>query len=360
MQTWREHMPQGMHLKSEGFASSLYDPASSFTLAAYCQQKKLPYSDLGLPVPLETFIDYGTEFQNRFVPELEDKQVVSLDRAANGFLLRTGDGEELEARRVVLAVGLKYYDYLPPALSGLPEELLTHSCRHSCLQRFSGKRVTVVGAGASALDLAALLHQGGAEVQLVARAPRIRFHDPSTYPRPLKQRLRHPITGIGEGWKLVFVSKAPGVFRMLPEQRRLNIVGTYLGPAPGWFIKDRVVDKFPFHLGMEISGACPQNGGIALHLVDKAGGKKTLFSDHVVAATGYRVDLQRLDLLSPALQSRIIRTGQSPALSSNFESSEKGLYFAGISAANTFGPLQRFAFGAKFAARRISRHLAKS
>ena len=36
MQTWREAMPRGMFLKSEGFASSLSDPGDTFTLGHYC------------------------------------------------------------------------------------------------------------------------------------------------------------------------------------------------------------------------------------------------------------------------------------------------------------------------------------
>jgi cation diffusion facilitator CzcD-associated flavoprotein CzcO len=55
MQTWLEHMPKGMRLKSEGFASSLYDPDSKFTLAAYCKERGLAYADTGMPIPLETF-----------------------------------------------------------------------------------------------------------------------------------------------------------------------------------------------------------------------------------------------------------------------------------------------------------------
>src|SRR5947209_2295984 len=80
------------------------------------------------------------------------------------------------------------------------------------------------GAGASALDLAALLHQAGAEVQVVARGPVIRFHDPPQLPRPWRQRMRSPMTGLGSGWKLMFYSHLPQVFHKLPETLRLEVV----------------------------------------------------------------------------------------------------------------------------------------
>jgi hypothetical protein len=37
-----------------------------------------------------------------------------------------------------------------------------------------------------------------------------------------------------------------------------------------------------------------------------------------------------------------------------------GLYFVGVTAANSFGPVMRFAFGAEFAAYTVTRALVKS
>jgi cation diffusion facilitator CzcD-associated flavoprotein CzcO len=193
------HMPKGMRLKSEGFASSLYDPGSTFTLANYCRQKGLPYADTGFPVALETFSAYGLKFQERFVPELENKLVISLHRSTTGFRIDLDNGEVVAARQVVIAVGLSYFDYVPPVLAAFSEGLVTHSSRHRNLEHFQGCEVAVVGAGASALDLAALLHQAGALARVVARKPVIRFHDPPEQGQPsLIQRVRTPMTGIGK------------------------------------------------------------------------------------------------------------------------------------------------------------------
>jgi hypothetical protein len=79
----------------------------------------------------------------------------------------------------------------------------------------------------------------------------------------------------------------------------------------------------------------------------------------VIAATGYHVDLRRLLFLDDDLRQQIRALGNSPVLSPYFESSVPGLYFVGLAAANSFGPVLRFAVGAEFAARRISRHLAR-
>jgi len=360
MDFWLKHMPKGMKLKSEGFASFLYDPDSAFTLAEYCKVNGFPYADIGLPVPLETFSSYGLEFQKRFVPEVEEKLVVSLRRCSEGFKVELDDGEIIPARKVVIAVGLSYYEYVPAILSALPDRFRSHSARHHVLDGFKGRQVVVVGAGASALDLAALLHQAGASVQVVARKPVIRFHDPpEQQPPSLVQRLRTPITGIGPGWKLFLCTYAPLVFRQMPERFRLEAVRRILGPAPCWFIKNQVVGKVPFHLGVTITSANVKDGQVNLQLTDGTGESWLLSADHVIAATGDRVDLRRIVFLNSDLQAELRSIEHTPILSSYFESSVSGLYFVGISAANTFGPLLRFAYGARFAARRLCRHLSR-
>lgn len=360
MHTWRTQMPKGMFLKSEGFASCLYDPDSMLTLGKYCQEQGTPYADLGLPVRLETFASYGLEFQKRLVPELEDKLVASMDRSSSGFDIRLADGELVAARKVVTAVGISHFQYLPPALSGLPEEFVTHSSRHTNFDRFKGRDVTVVGAGASALDVAGLLHQAGACVQLVARKPVVRFHNPpGRIPRPLLERVRYPMTGLGPGWRSLFCTSAPLVFHAMPQRFRLEVVRRHLGPAAGWFIKDLVVNHVAFHLGFTVTEAKVQNGRVQLQLTSRDGAQRTLVTDHVIAGTGYQVDLRRLAFLNSGLLAGIRSVDHSPVLSMNFESSIPGLYFVGTTSANSFGPMARFAYGAKFTAQRLSRHLAR-
>ena len=120
MQSWRSHMPKGMLLKSEGFASGLYDPDSSFTLRHYCEEMNLPYDDIGNPVPLEVFSAYGVEFQKRLVPTLEQTDITSVSRTSAGFELETADGQFVHAHTVIVATGITNLSYLPPFLSICP------------------------------------------------------------------------------------------------------------------------------------------------------------------------------------------------------------------------------------------------
>src|ERR1700723_369408 len=87
MDSWLNHMPKGMMLKSDGFESNIYDPESEFTLKQLCAEQGINYSDPGIPVRLDTFSAYGLSFRDRLLPELEYKLVVSLARASEGFVL---------------------------------------------------------------------------------------------------------------------------------------------------------------------------------------------------------------------------------------------------------------------------------
>ncbi len=350
-------MPQGMRLKSEGFASSLYDPEGEFTLERYCEEQNLPYAHVGLPVPLETFIAYGREFQRRYVPTLEQVEVERLTERSPGFELTTSAGDLVRARCVVVATGIGRFTYLPPALKGLPSNLVSHSSQHADVSPLKGRRVVVLGSGASAIDLAVSLKEAGAAPELMARIGSLKFHDPPSEPRPLMQRIMEPRSGLGTGWRSRLSCDMPLVFHALPEDFRIRVVARHLGPAPCWFTREAIVGNVPLHLGATLEGAEPTASGIRVEF-SQAGEKKSLEADHLIAGTGFKVALSRLEFIDAALRARIRCAVESPILGRQFESSVPGLYFVGISAANSFGPLLRFAFGANYAARRLSRHLA--
>jgi thioredoxin reductase len=355
MSFWSRHMPRGMRLKSEGFASNLSEPKSEFTLQAFCREKGIAYADVGLPVALETFIAYGCEFQRRYVPQLERTEIKAITQSAEGFELTTATGEVARSRQVVVAVGIGNFPHLPPMLKDLPRSLVSHSSEHSDLDSFKSRKVAVLGAGASALDVAALLKQAGAEVDLIARTESLAFHERPREPRPLLERVREPRSGLGTGWRSRLSCDVPMVFHALPESVRIRAVAGHLGPAPCWFVRDAVVG-IPQHLGATLVGAEPAGQGIRITFSQR-GVQKTIEADHLIAATGFKVALPRLGFFGESLLSQVRSVEGTPILGRHFDSSVPGLYFIGVTAANSFGPLLRFAFGADYAAKRLARHL---
>lgn len=357
MDVWRNHMPAGMLLKSDGFASNLSDPKMTYPLEKYCAEQGIAYDHETIPVAIETFIGYAIAFQQKLVSHLDTRSVTRIERDGENFRVQLQDGETVLARRVVLAVGISYFAYRPPELESLPLEMVSHSSQHPNPAALRGKKVTVLGSGASAVDLAVLMHESGVDVTILARAKKIRFHDmPPAGGRTLLQKLRHPTSGLGPGWKSRFYTDLPGVFRYFSPEKRLSIIRRHLGPAPGWPMKARVMGKVPLLLDHKIARAETSNGQLFLSLTNGNGATEQHETDHLVAATGYRPDIRRLPFLD-GLRNEIRTLEHAPVLSPEFQSSVPGLYFIGIAAVNDFGPMMRFAYGSDYTARKLARHL---
>ena len=358
--TWARHMPAGMLLKSDGFASSLSDPDEKGTLANYCADRGLPYHPTDLPVPLEVFVDYARDFQERFVPDLEDRQVLSVDKSGDKFTLVLDDGETLEADLVVGAMGVTHFGRIPEELSALPEKLVTHSSDHHDLSGFAGREVTVLGGGSSAVDIAVLLHEAGADTSLVARTGQLRFFSPPTgRPRGRWDKLRAPSSGLGPGWRSWLCENAPGLFRFLPGNARVTIVRRHLGPKSGWPMKARLEAGVKVTLNTHLERATEENGRVRLVLRATNGSKREVLTDHVIAATGYWPDVDRLRFLSDRLRSAIRTHVGMAMLNGGFETSVPGFYIVGPAAADSFGPLMRFMVGAEYVAPLVARRLAR-
>jgi len=360
METWESHMPPNMLLKSEGFASNLYAPGVGYSLRQFCRERNIPYEDIGVPVHRRTFVEYGHEFQRRMVPQLEQTLISRLSQIPGGFELQTAEGKTLQARKVVLAVGITHFAYMPSALRRLAGYAVSHSYDHGDLSKFKGQRVLVIGAGASAVDIAIDLKKAGAAPQLVARASQILFHSPSAEPRSLTERLRWPRTTVGLGWRSKLVVDLPLVFHSMPERLRHRVVSRHLGPAPGWFARAEFDGHIPVHLGCKLEQVTESRSALLVRCRDSAGANREIETDHVIAATGYRPVLRALPFLDEALLAKIKSANETPELDRNFATSVPGLYMTGLASANNFGPVCRFACGAEFTTRRLARHLARA
>ncbi|WP_405784096.1 NAD(P)-binding domain-containing protein [Streptomyces sp. NBC_00859] len=365
MASWRDHMPQGMFLKSEPWSSNLSDPGGSHTLGAFCASRGLRTGH-GSPLPIGTFTDYGLWFAGRAVPPVEELTVTRVRPDSAGLLVETAGDAPFRSRTVALAVGVLPFVNIPAPLRSLPADRCSHSSGHQDLNRFRGQDVTVVGAGQAALETATLLAENGARPRLLARAGHI---DWNTTPQPLRRgplrSLREPHSGLGTGWRSWVWSEAPGLVRRLPGSTRDRIARNALGPAGAWWLRDRFERQVPVELGYEMRTATVTGGRVRLVLTaagDPAGrhGTRTVETDHVIAATGFTPGLGRLGHAG-LLDERLLRSlatvgaGGSPELSAGFESSHPGLFFAGLLAAPSFGPSMRFVHGAGFTAGRLVR-----
>lgn len=362
MELWSRHMPAGMYLKSEGFASNLSDPRGGHTLERFCvdHEAEYEYRDLAAPIPLATFERYGRWFQEHVVPEVRESRVEELRKVSGGYDVRIVTGETLRTKDVVVATGMTGYFNLSRELQSLPSDVLVHSYEHRDPAQSRGQRVAVIGAGQSALESAALLHEQGAEVHVVARTEELAWNSrPGGSARPLRDRWKYPESGLGEGRSQWVYSNYPRAFHFAPESQRIKRAYTALGPAGAWWLRERIEDRVELMLGRSVVGAQAQDGGARLELQGSSGSEELVVAQ-VIAGTGYRPNLSRLPFLDAALLEdiRVHAVAGTPLLDRSFQSTAQGLYFVGYPAGLSFGPVMRFVFGAEFAARTVARRLA--
>ncbi|MBV8968024.1 MAG: NAD(P)/FAD-dependent oxidoreductase, partial [Verrucomicrobia bacterium] len=99
MSFWDRNMPIGMFLRSNWTATQIADPNTELTLEAYQAATGTSFST---PVPLEQFVSYGRWYQSRAVPDLDQRNVIKVEKHPKGFSVVLADGEELLSRRVVI------------------------------------------------------------------------------------------------------------------------------------------------------------------------------------------------------------------------------------------------------------------
>ncbi len=348
---WRNNMPVGMKLRSPWGATHIADPGNHHTLDTYYQHAGMDVPKL---LPVENFVGYGEWFAQRIAPDLDTRSVRRVEARDGGFRLVLEDGDTFFAQRVVMAMGLLGHEYRPAQFDELPRDLVSHSCEHTDSQRYRGKRVAVIGRGQSACEAAALLHEAGADVEIICRGNLVWNADPgqrSSVRKAVRAMLGSmliPPSQVGP-FPYNWVNETPGVIRRFSQATRdrwneLNLRATAI-----LWLRPRLVDV-PADQGRTIFAARQVGKQVSLTL-DTASKK----FDHVMLATGYRINVDKMAILEPKLRENIVRHGGLPVLSGGFESSVPGLHFVGASAVGSFGPLLRFIAGAGFAARRVTR-----
>jgi thioredoxin reductase len=357
LESWQRFMPRHMVLKSERFASSLSDPRRRYTLRRYCEEQHLPYQAVGSPLPLQQFLAYAEWFRRQVPVEVRQTRVVHVARIRHGFSLLLADGSSLRTRRVVLAIGHMDFRRVPPELQRMPEPHIVHSSRLGAIEDYAGRDITIIGAGQSALETAALAHEAGARVRVLVRKARVAWNSPSR-PRPLLQRMIAPDAALAPGWRAMAVSELPRLFRwcFAPEKRHRFVAGAY-GPSGAWWLRDRVDGQVEILLGSRAQSVRPASGRIAV-TVQGPDGTREIVTDRLVAATGFQVDIDRLAYLDASLRMGIVReAGGIPALDAAFETSVPGLFIVGLASAPVFGPVMRFVYGARHTAPLLARRI---
>jgi len=352
MEFWAEKMPEGMLLRSPRIASNISDPDSAFTLDAY---EEASGTEPAAPVPLKTFVEYGRWFRHQLGSDLDIRSVSGVDRDENGFRLVLSDAETMRCERVVVAAGIGPFCRKPVQFAKLSSEQVSHCYEGRKLKEFSGKRVAVIGAGQSALESAALLHEAGADVEVIAKIPELRWigmHGWLHHLGPISKMLysSHDVGPLGIS-RLV---AAPKLVNRIPLNLRDKIRKRAVRPAGSRWLPERLTNV-KVTTGSSIQSASAVGEQVSIKL-DNGSECRV---DHVLLGTGYDVDINRYDFLSPELLKNVRRLGGYPELAAGFCSSVPGLHFIGATAARSFGPLMYFVAGTEFTSRHLASHISR-
>jgi FAD-dependent urate hydroxylase len=342
MDTYRAHTPHGMLMKSEPYASTIASPDGKHTVAAYCASQGLDYVDRMGPLTRERFLDYADWYTKQLVPGVRDVTVTEVTPVDDGFRVTFANADPVTTRQVVIATGVLPYQHIPAELAGLPGELVTHTATHHDLSQFNGRRVAVVGAGQSAIETATLLHEAGVSVQLIARVPALNWSAANPEHLSALGHVKRPVTQLCEGWHCAFWYR-PRLFRMLPESVRIEKARTVLGPNGSWWLKDRVVGVVDVLAGHRVNEAVAHGTGVRLMLEGPRRSQADF--DHVIAGTGFRVNLARLPFLPQQLRAAVKCLNGHPVVSRDGATSVPGLYFTGAPTVLFIGPSARFVAG---------------
>lgn len=352
MEFWAKKMPEGMLLRSPRVASNLSDPDRAFTLEAYEAASQRTAS---APVPLDTFVEYGRWFRHQLGEHLDERGVLRLDRDEPGFRLTLEDGDEVRTKRVVIAAGIGPFKKNPAVFANLPKERVTHCYEGRAIRRFQGKRVAVIGAGQSALESAALLHEAGAEVEVIARQQRINWigrHGWLHRMGPLSTMLysSHDVGPAGISRLVAY----PRLNAIIPVKLRDKMRTRAVRPAGAKWLPERLTNV-TLTVARSVRDASTLGDEILLKLDDGTERKV----DHILLGTGYQVDIAKYDFLPAELVRNIRQFDGYPKLSTGFCCSVPGLHFVGATAARSFGPLLYFVAGTEFASRELVRYVSK-
>jgi cation diffusion facilitator CzcD-associated flavoprotein CzcO len=252
--------------------------------------------------------------------------------------------------KVVGADGIERFAWRPPEFAGMPEHLVSHTVDHRDLSGFAGKRVIVAGGGQSGLESAALLHEIGADVEVLVKNPAVIWLIKRwQHKTPVLSDMLYAWPDVGPAGVSHLVAR-PALYRRMPRRMQDRLAKRSIRAAGAAWLVPRLKDV-PIRTAISVRETARSNGHIELRLSD--GSRRT--ADHVLLATGYKVDVAKYEFLAPELTTRIGRVNGHPRLDFGFQSTVPGLHFVGAPAAWSHGPLMRFVAGAAFAAQSVTR-----
>ena len=341
MEFWRKNMPNGMYLRSA--CDWHLDPLNVDTIEKFLETLGRTSKEVE-PISLSFYQSYADWFQKQKQIVSSPTYILQLDYAAaeQRFTATTDRGNTISAEHVAIAPGFKHFSHVPGNLSALlPAGRFTHTCDFVDLHRAPKKSFLIIGGRQSAYEWAALLVEAGAKAVHISHrheSPAFTASDWSWVNPLMDQLVEDP------DWyrRLAPVEKETIAQRFWAEGRMK------LEP----WLKPRVTnDRVHVWPQTELRSCMEQaNGELMVELTN--GERFTV--DHVILATGYKVNIAQLPFLSKGnILSQIAERNGFPILDTHFQTSVPGLFITSMPATQDFGPFFAFTIAVRASAKLI-------
>ena len=337
MEFWRKNMPQGMYLRSA--CDWHLDPVNIHTIEKFLESRGQTTRDVE-PLSLEFYLAYADWFQKQKQITTLPSYIERLDHT-DGFVATTVDGDTIRARQVALAPGFKHFANIPDELKArLPEDRYTHTCDFTDFSAAANTRYLIVGGRQSAFEWAALLVEAGASAIYISHR-----HDTPAFEESDWSWVNPLVDAIADN---------PNWFRRLSQAEKDDVSRRQWAEGrlklEPWLAPRIAGERVRILPNTELVEAVEQNGALA---VTMSNGEE-IICDKVVLATGYKVDISRVPVLSAGniLAQMETRNG-FPVLDDHLQTSVPGLFITSMPAIQDFGPFFGFTIAVRVSAKLI-------
>jgi cation diffusion facilitator CzcD-associated flavoprotein CzcO len=347
MEFWRTNMPEGMYLRSA--CDWHLDPGDISTIERFLEQRGQTPADVE-PLSLQFYLEYTQWFQEQQQIAALPVYVERLDSMAGDsyrYHATLEDGRAIRARHVAIAIGFKYFTHLPAdVVALLPAGRFSHTCDLVAFEALRGKRCLILGGRQSAFEWAALLHEAGAvAVHLSHRHPSPAF-------TPSDWSWVNPIVDS--------IAQNPGWFRGLPADEQAAVVRRLWAEGrlkiEPWLAARLQQPSVALWPSTRLVACDVQPGGALVAQFDSG---ERLVVDHVVLATGYKVEIGQVPFLARGNLAEMLATRNGfPVLDERFQTNLPGLFITSIAANQDFGPFFGFTIATRTSAKLIGAAVA--
>ncbi len=323
---WLNYTQNHSSIRSDWLTSEVYCPTGRYGFLKFLQEKRFSNKNeiLKKRLPVELYRKYLKYVLTQLPYLIEDSKCIQLQQNNGLFQAKLENQKIIEAQVVILATGIESHKYLPAIFQKSNETPIVHSWNVNGVLNIEGKNILVVGRGQSAAEAICQLSKKNKINWLLRKEPEY-YSEPINLPVPVFKSLR-------------FLS---GLFFYLPLKiRKLlgkKFVSVTITPDLKKYMESNSVKK----IFSDVND---------LNSLD--------IYDLIISATGFTYSLDSISFLDNKLKGCIETQGDVPKLNRCFESSCKGLFFAGGITEFSHGPAMRFMMGAPFTAKTIARAVA--